>query len=77
LIVPKRHVESVLTLGPGDGLLVGRLILTAKRIGESMGFGQRGYRLAINCGPEGGQHVGHLHVHFLAGRLQERRVERR
>jgi histidine triad (HIT) family protein len=75
--VPKRHVESVLTLEPGDGPLVGRLILTAKRIGESMGFGDRGYRLAINCGPEGGQHVGHLHVHFLAGRLQERRVERR
>jgi histidine triad (HIT) family protein len=77
LIVPKRHIESVLTLEPGDVPLVGRLILTARRIGESMGFGERGYRLAINCGPEGGQHVGHLHVHFLAGRLQERRVERR
>jgi histidine triad (HIT) family protein len=77
LIVPRRHIESVLTLEPGDGPLVGRLILTARRIGESMGFGERGYRLAINCGPEGGQHVGHLHLHFLAGRLQERRVERR
>jgi histidine triad (HIT) family protein len=77
LIVPKRHIESVLTLAPDDGPLVGRLVLTAQRIGQAMGFGERGYRLAINCGPEGGQHVGHLHVHFLAGRLQERRVERR
>lgn len=75
--MPRRHIESVLTLGPEDGPLVGRLILAARRIGESMGFGERGYRLAINCGPEGGQHVGHLHVHFLGGRLQERRVERR
>ena len=77
LIVPKRHIESVLTLEPADGPLVGRLFLTARRIGESMGYGERGYRLAVNCGPEGGQHVGHLRVHFLAGRLQERRVERR
>jgi histidine triad (HIT) family protein len=77
LIVPKRHVESVMALAPGDTELVGRLVLAARRIGEQKGFGERGYRLAINCGPEGGQHVYHLHVHFLAGRLQERRVERR
>ena len=77
LIVPKRHVESVMTLAPGDAALVARLILAARRIGEQKGLAERGYRLAINCGPEGGQHVYHLHVHFLAGRLQERRVERR
>jgi histidine triad (HIT) family protein len=77
LVIPKHHVESVMTLTPADADVVARLVLTAKHLGETLGFAGRGYRLAINCGPEGGQHVNHLHLHFMAGRLQERRVERR
>ncbi len=77
LIIPKRHVESVMALRPEDADLVGRLILAAKRIGELKGLAERGYRLAVHCGPEGGQLVYHLHVHFMAGRREERRVERR
>jgi histidine triad (HIT) family protein len=77
LIIPKRHVASVMTLAPEDAPLVGRLVLAAKRIGEARGLAERGYRLAIHCGPEGGQVVYHLHLHFLAGRREERKVERR
>ena len=68
LIVPRRHIESVMALEDGDAALVGRLILTAKRIGEAKGFAERGYRLTFHCGAEGGQVVYHLHLHFLAGR---------
>ena len=53
------------------------MVLAAKRIGEARGLAERGYRLAIHCGPEGGQVVYHLHLHFLAGRRDERKVERR
>ena len=77
LVIPKRHVESVMALAPEDAPLVGRLVLAAKRIGETRGLAERGYRLAIHCGPEGGQVVYHLHLHFLAGRRDERKVERR
>jgi len=77
LIIPKRHVASVMALEPTDAPLVGRLVLVAKRIGEARGLGERGYRLAFHCGPEGGQVVYHLHLHFLAGRREERKVERR
>ena len=77
LIIPKRHIASVMALAPEDAPLVGRLVLAAKRIGEGRGLGERGYRLAIHCGPEGGQVVYHLHLHFLAGRREERKVERR
>jgi histidine triad (HIT) family protein len=77
LIIPKRHVESVMALAPEDAPLVGRLFLVARRLGEQKGLAERGYRLQVHCGPEGGQLVYHLHVHFLAGRLAERRVERR
>jgi histidine triad (HIT) family protein len=77
LIVPKRHVESVMALQPDDAPLVGRMVLVAKRIGEAQNLAERGYRLAFHCGPEGGQVVYHLHLHFLAGRRDERKVERR
>ena len=29
---------------------------------------EKGYRVVANCGEEGGQTVGHLHFHVLAGR---------
>lgn len=77
LVIPKRHIESVMTLAPEDAPLVGRMVLAAKRIGEARGLAERGYRLAIHSGPEGGQVVYHLHLHFLAGRRDERKVERR
>jgi histidine triad (HIT) family protein len=77
LVIPKRHVESVMALVPEDAPLVGRLVLAAKRIGETRGLSERGYRLAIHCGPDGGQVVYHLHLHFLAGGREARKVERR
>jgi histidine triad (HIT) family protein len=68
LIVPKRHIASLLDVSPDDVEMLGRCLLVARRIGESKGFGQRGYRIVLNCGPEGGQVVDHLHLHFMAGR---------
>ena len=68
LIIPKRHLESVMTLADGDASLVGKLVLVAKRLGEIKGVADRGYRLQFHCGPEGGQVVYHLHLHFLAGK---------
>jgi N-acetyl-gamma-glutamylphosphate reductase len=30
-----------------------------------------GYRVVVNCGPNGGQSVDHLHFHILGGRLMQ------
>ena len=68
LIVPKHHVTSIQTMTDADVLALGRCLLAARTIGEMKGFGERGYRVTINCGTEGGQVVGHVHFHFLAGR---------
>jgi histidine triad (HIT) family protein len=38
-----------------------------KRIAREQGLGN-GYRIAVNCGPDGGQSVDHLHIHLLGGR---------
>lgn len=68
LIVPKRHIESIARLEPGDVEAIGRCFVAARAVGEMKGFAERGYRLSINTGPEGGQVVYHVHVHFTAGR---------
>ena len=71
LIIPTRHIESVATLTPADAELVGKCFLVARRLGEAKGVAERGYRVNCHCGPEGGQVVYHLHLHFLAGKRGE------
>ena len=68
LIVPKRHIVSLATAETGDALVLGRCLLAARVLGEQTGYAERGYRVTCNCGPEGGQVVYHLHLHFIAGR---------
>jgi histidine triad (HIT) family protein len=67
LIVPKRHLSSIMAMERGDAEVLGRCLLAARAIGEAKGLAERGYRLRVNCGPEGGQVVYHVHVHFLGG----------
>jgi histidine triad (HIT) family protein len=40
----------------------------ASELARDQGFAQDGFRLAVNCGDDGGQTVYHLHMHVLAGR---------
>jgi len=68
LIVPKRHIASIMAMGDDDQAVLGHCLLVARRLGERTGFADRGYRVSVNCGPEGGQVVYHVHFHFTAGR---------
>jgi histidine triad (HIT) family protein len=68
LIVPKRHIASLLDAGDTDGDVLGRCVLAARRLAEATGYAEKGFRLGVNTGPEGGQVVYHVHFHFTAGR---------
>jgi histidine triad (HIT) family protein len=68
LIVPKKHIPSLLEMEQGEAPLIGRMALVAKRLAKEKGIAERGYRLVINSGPEGGQVVPHLHMHLLGGK---------
>lgn len=68
LIIPRVHISSLAELTESQQELLGRLVLLAKKIAEKEGVATRGYRLTMNCGPEGGQLVPHLHLHLLGGR---------
>ena len=68
LIVPNEHVVGTNELQPEHDALIGRLIRTAAQIAAKEGVGESGYRLTVNCGPNAGQLVKHLHFHLLGGR---------
>jgi histidine triad (HIT) family protein len=68
LIVPKRHIDGIQTMRPDDVEDIGRCLLAARKIAEGVGYGDRGYRVTVNCGSEGGQQVYHVHFHLVAGR---------
>jgi len=67
LIVPKKHIGSILEIADSDGKLIGELIIAAKKVAQKMGL-DKGFRIIINNGSHGGQMVPHLHLHLLGGR---------
>jgi histidine triad (HIT) family protein len=68
LIIPRRHYPDLNAMtGKEEGLL-GHMVLAAKNIAASEGVARSGYRVTINCGPDGGQVLQHLHLHLLGGR---------
>jgi histidine triad (HIT) family protein len=68
LIIPKLHISTVNDLDEGNAHLVGRMILAAKQVATDAGIAERGYRTVLNCNPEAGQSVYHIHLHVLGGR---------
>jgi histidine triad (HIT) family protein len=74
LIIPKAHITSVAELADEQQELAGHLIIIAKNLAEKEGIAKRGYRLVMNCGPEGGQVVPHLHLHLIGGRQMEAKL---
>jgi|SRR3989344_3485210 len=64
LVVPKKHIGSIKDIGESDTEIMGKLILTAKKIAEGQNLS--GYKLVFNVGRDGGQIVEHIHMHLLA-----------
>ncbi|MFN3740726.1 MAG: histidine triad nucleotide-binding protein [Thermodesulfovibrionales bacterium] len=68
LVIPKKHISTVLELKKEDRELIGHLFLVASRIATEKGIAERGFRLVLNCNREAGQTVFHIHLHLLGGR---------
>jgi histidine triad (HIT) family protein len=66
LVIPRRQIETLNDLTPGDAALVGGMFLVAKKVMADLGH--RDYRTVFNCGKGAQQSVFHLHLHVLAGR---------
>jgi histidine triad (HIT) family protein len=66
LVIPKVHVDSLITAGPEHTAVLGKLLALAPRLAKEQGC-DNGFRVVINNGPDGGQEVYHLHMHLLGG----------
>jgi histidine triad (HIT) family protein len=67
LIVPNKHIPSVIEMEEVDEVVMGKLFSTARKVSEELGINRSGYRLIVNNGPDGRQEIHHLHMHLLGG----------
>jgi histidine triad (HIT) family protein len=70
LVIPRQPIPRISEASDDDQALLGHLLLTAKRVAEQVGL-EKGYRVVINNGNDGGQTVDHLHLHILGGRFMQ------
>jgi histidine triad (HIT) family protein len=68
LVVPKEHIASIADAVQAHRNLLGELLLLARELALAEGIAEAGFRTVINAGRDGGQTVGHLHLHLLGGR---------
>lgn len=68
LVVPRKPIPRIAEAADEDQSLIGHLFLTARRIAKEQGLAEKGFRIVVNNGPDGGEAVPHLHIHILAGR---------
>jgi histidine triad (HIT) family protein len=67
LVIPKQVIPRIGEAGQEDQAVLGHLLLVAGKIARSEGL-EKGFRVVLNNGSEGGETVPHLHIHVLGGR---------
>jgi histidine triad (HIT) family protein len=65
LLLPKEHTANVTTADPA---LVAYMLGKVKEIAEKTGIYEKGFRVVMNTGEDGGQTVNHLHIHVIGGK---------
>ncbi len=69
VVIPKEHISSANEINEDNGDVIGHIFAVIAKLAKEQGFDKEGYRVVNNCGENGGQTVGHIHLHVLAGRL--------
>ena len=57
--------SSVAEARPEDAATLGRMLAASGKIASLVGVAESGYRLVINNGPDAGESVPHLHIHWV------------
>ena len=68
LVIPKEHISSAADITAENSKVIAHIFEVIAKIAAEKGISQNGFRVVTNCGKDGGQTVGHLHFHVLAGR---------
>ncbi|RMD51802.1 MAG: HIT domain-containing protein, partial [Nitrospirae bacterium] len=69
LIIPKKHIPTILDIEDEDKALIGHIYKVAGELAKERNIAERGFRLILNCNAEAGQTVFHVHVHLIGGRI--------
>jgi len=69
LVVPKKHIPNLLEVEEKDSFLILEITRVIKELAKTYNIDDKGFRVVINTGDEGGQTVHHLHFHLLGGRF--------
>lgn len=67
LIIPRQHYSSLAHTTSSEAELLSQLLTAATEVAQQQHL-DKGFRVVINTGPDGGQTVDHLHLHLLGGR---------
>ena len=67
VIIPKQHIKSAADIDDANSGVISAIFEAVSKISMTENL-KNGFRVVTNCGEEGGQTVGHLHFHMLAGR---------
>lgn len=68
LVIPAEHFDDVPSVAESDPALAAEMLALAAQVARQEGVSGSGHRLVANTGLEGGQSVGHAHLHVLGGR---------
>jgi histidine triad (HIT) family protein len=68
LVIPMDHHADVPSVVEADPSLASEMLALAAQVARQEGVAESGHRLVANTGLEGGQSVGHAHIHVLGGR---------
>ena len=66
LLIPKRHLTSMVDVTEADAPLLGRMMAMIPKLMLESGV-TNGFRILVNTGADGGQEVQHLHLHAIGG----------
>ena len=66
LLIPKSHYARLEEASVSEAMELSFMLNKLASIKDSLGL-EKGYRIIINQGENGGQEVQHLHIHIMGG----------
>lgn len=68
LVIPKQHIDCASSIDEQNADVLSDIFLAINKVAEKLGIKERGFRIIVNNGEEGGQVIYHLHFHLLGGK---------
>lgn len=67
LVIPKKKIKTINEITHDDAMLIGKLVLTGKKLAKDLKIDKSGYRLLWNTNDDAMQTIFHIHLHLIGG----------